>query len=153
MSSNGHVVEGATIATLEMLRAANTKLHVAKQSSERAGHEISVRIRTIRKARYFAMLPPRPAEADAWPNEPTEYSKHYEQWRNSLPDAERMARRALEDAVSLKVLEAGLVEPEYSTELAEILGDDADAIAIEILRFSGILSVEKTTEMPTEVTP
>ncbi len=137
--SNGHLPEGAVVATLEMLRAVNTTIIRAANASRRAGVPVFVRIRPIRKSRYLAMLAPRPAEADAWGNDPEEYGKHYAVWIASLSEEARAARRAADDAVTFKVLQEGVFEPAYSAEVGVLLADDVDDIAVEILRFSDIL--------------
>jgi len=146
--SNGHLPDGTVVATLAMLREANTTMVLAKNASARVGYPIAVRIRVIRKSRYFAMLPPRPPESEAWPTEPEEYAKHYDQWRSSLSEVDAAARRMLEEGILGKVLEAGIVDPPYSGELVDLLADDADDIALEITRFSGILTAKETTQEP-----
>src|SRR6266404_1079525 len=137
--ANGRSENGFEIATLEMLRIANTKRVVATQASARLGKQVVVLVKSIRKARYLAMLPPRPPEADAWPTDSEEYGKHYGEWMKSLSHEERMARMSADDAVTFKVLAEGLIQPAYSEELSDLLATDADDIAIEILRFSEIL--------------
>jgi hypothetical protein len=136
-ADNGHLPEGAVMATLDMLRAANTKTVPLPKVSERTGVPTFVRIKPIRRPRYRAMLPVRPPEADAWPTE--DYQKHHNLWLNSLSPEDRLAREKAEDDVSFKILEACLVDPPYSDEIGEWLFDDADELAVTILEFSNIL--------------
>src|SRR5690242_17781880 len=106
-STNVHIPEGATIATLDMLKRANEKTVLAPLASAKNGAPLYVRIRTIRRARYVAMLPPRPTEADAWPKDLDEYAKHEEAWLATLPAEQRAERQAARERVGEKILEAG----------------------------------------------
>jgi len=137
-ATNGHLPEGAVIATLDMLQAVNTKLILAPSISVRSGVPTFVRVKPIRYQKYRALCPPPPPGSEAWPA--TEYPQHREAWLKSLPHEERLAREAADDAIAFKVLSACLVEPPYSDEVGEWLFDDVDAIAREILVFSNIFT-------------
>jgi len=149
-ATNSHLPEGAVIATLDMLRGANTKLVPLPKMSERSGVPTFVRIKPLRRPQYRAMLPPRPPEADAWPVE--DYQRHHNIWLASLSHEERVAREKAEDAVAFLVIKECLVDPPYSDEIGEWLFDDADELAVAILEFSNILLPRPApTPQPAEV--
>ncbi len=157
---NGHLPEGATLVTLELLQQANTTHVKAPALSERVGCDVYVRIRAIRRAVYLQALPPPPKEAATWPTaKPTMtpeerraaldgWAQAFEAHMQSLPDEERAQRRRATDDVTYKVLVAGVVEPRLTLETAHDFAEDADVIALEILRFSGLLDEAVS---PTEV--
>jgi hypothetical protein len=152
-NTNGHTAlpEGAVIATLDMLRAANTATVRCPRLSEATGQEVVVRIRAIRRAAYLQMLPPPPPEAEAWPKDPEARAQAMLAWLAALPEPERGRRQAAIDAVTDKVLAAGLAEPAVDLDGARAFGDDADLVAVEILQLSGILP-KPTASAPVEAT-
>lgn len=146
-TTNGHVPEGATIATIEMLRKANTALRKAPRLSEQIGSDVFVRIRAIRPTIYLEAMPTQPIEAREWPKEEVARAAAAEAWFASLPEDQRDSRRAVYQLVAYKVLAAGLVDPAVTVETAQEFASDADHLATEILVFSGIL---KPTPVPAE---
>jgi len=153
MHSNGHLPDGAKVVTLEQLRAASLKYVKAAMLSERFGSDVYVRIRAIRRAAYLQMLPPPPPGSDAWPTTGPERAVAMQAWLVSLPEDERAVRQRAIDEVTYKVLAAGMAEPTVTLESAKDWADDADILAVEILRFSGMLPEEKPEETPAEAVP
>jgi hypothetical protein len=164
MNTNGHLPEGAKVVTLEQLRAANLKYIKAPMLSERLGSDVYVRIRAIRRAAYMQMIPPPPPGSEQWPQATPEMSPEEAQaalkarttlftdWLAAQPEADRLRRQRDLDDVTYKVFAAGVTEPAVTVEQAKDWGDDADVIAVEILRFSGMLPEEKVAEV-VEVVP
>lgn len=138
-TANGHVPEGATIATLEMLRKANTALRKAPRLSEQIGQDVYVRIRAIRAVVYQEAMPPQPIEAVEWPKDGKDREAAVQRWFDGLPEAERESRRAILHQVAFKIVAAGLIDPRVTVETAGDFAADADYLADEILVFSGIL--------------
>lgn len=135
---NGHLPDGAVLLTLEQLEQATTKYVRCPVLSQRTGQEVYVRIRTIRRADYLAMVPQLLPEATGWPEGLAERVQLMTDWVASLPEAQRLERqRALAD-VTYKLLAAGLVEPRATAQEARAFADDADVIALEILTVSGL---------------
>lgn len=153
MTTNGHLPEGAVLLTAELLERATRTMIRCPFLSTRAGQDVYVRIRTIRRASYLLMLPPLPLEASAtWPQDnPEAWQREYQQWLEALPAEERQAKNAAAAEVTWKVVRAGLVEPQLSEANLSDLADDADYIAREILRFSGLLPTPTEITAPAEV--
>jgi len=145
--NNGHLPDGAKVVTLEQLRAANLKYIKAPMLSERLATDVYVRIRAIRRAAYLQMLPPPPPGSEAWPAEGAARAVAMQAWLASLPEEERSVRQRTIDDVTYKVLAAGMAEPAVTLASANEWADDADILAVEILRFSGMLPEEKPAEV------
>lgn len=141
-ATNGHVPEGATIATLEMLRAANTAYRKLPRLSEHLGQDVVVKIRAIRAATYIGFLPPQPDAAKDWPRDEQAREAVAQAWFDALPEAEKEKRRATLSDLACKVISAGLINPAVSAEGALDFGPDIDWLAQEILVFSGLLKAE-----------
>jgi hypothetical protein len=152
MTANGHLPEGAVLLTAELLERATRTMIRCPFLSGRAGQDVYVRIRTIRRASYLLMLPPLPLEASAtWPqDDPEGWQREYQHWLETLPAEERQAKNAAAAEVTWKVVRAGLVEPQLSEASLVDLADDADQIAREILRFSGLLLTPTEAPAPVE---
>jgi hypothetical protein len=145
-ATNGHVPDGATIATLEMLRAANTAYRKLPKTSERLGQDVVVRIQAIRAVTYWQCLPAQPPESKAWPESGPERGAAYQAWRDSLEPEALAAQRKKESETAERIVVAGVVEPTLTLETAKSLGDDIDFLSQEILIFSGLLVPEPVTE-------
>jgi hypothetical protein len=158
MELNGHLPEGAQLVTLELLHRTNTKLVKAPVLSERAGCDVYVRIRPIRRVAYLQMLPPPAPGSESWPEAKPGMSdaerqaviqeriQRQEAWFQTLPAEERELQRKAVDDVTYKVLVAGIVEPRLTFETARDFADDADIIGMEILIFSGLVMAPKPAE-------
>lgn len=144
---NGHLPDGAKVITLAQLTAANRKYVKVPGLSARLGEDVYVRIRAIRRAAYVQMLPPPPPGSESWKDDGR--AEQLLAWLASLPDGERAQRQRDLDEVTYKVVAAGMVEPAVSVDEARDWADDADVIAVEILRFSGMLP-EVAPEQPAE---
>lgn len=138
-SNNGHpgLPAGAEFATKEMLRAANVKAVRAPGLSTTLGREIFVEVRRLRKADYYAFLPPLPAEV--LEADPAAREARYAEWFARLSPDEQAARRRANLAVVYHVLAAAMVAPRVTADEAAEYADDADAIATAVLAFSGLL--------------
>lgn len=139
---NGHLPEGAVLLTAEMVEYAMRTQVRCPLLSSRIGKDVYVRIRAIRRASYLLMLPSLPLEATAsWPqDDPDAWQRAYQDWLKGLPAEERHVMNAAAADVTWRVVRVGLVDPQLSDENHRNLADDADHIAREILRFSGLLS-------------
>jgi hypothetical protein len=147
-ASNGHVPEGAIVATLEMLQKANRAYRKLPRLSEHMGAEVGVWIRAIRNAVYSSFLPQPPKEAQEWPRDDEARAAVAQRWFDALPDEERAARRAVLTESACKVIAAGVVDPPMTVDPARDLGDDVDYLAAEILIFSGLLKPEPKEPKP-----
>lgn len=139
MSANGHLPEGAQLATLEILRQANTAYRKLPQASARLGADVWVQIRSIRHADYADFLPSLPSEARDWPEEGEARSAAYEAWLTAQSPEARAERQALVLRISYRVIAKGVTQPPVTEETATAFASDADWLSNEILMFSGIL--------------
>jgi hypothetical protein len=144
--TNGRLPPGAAMLTLELLERATTALVRVPGASQKTGQEVYVKIRAIRKADYAAMIPPAPPGSEAWPEDREARDRLWREWLEGLPEDQRQARTLAAAEVTYKVIAAGLVEPRMTADDARALGDDADEIAVAILRLSGLLPPETPTE-------
>ena len=152
---NGHD-DGARLLTLARLRAANSRTVPLPRSSARLGQPVLATIRPIRPSTYQRLLPLQIDGADAWkPDAPDATpgaieayrDARYREWLAAHP-AEGAAReahlRSIPDLVIAEGLVALTLGAEAPTPLrvtpeeARDLGDDADLLFLEILRFSGL---------------
>lgn len=143
-TSNG-LPAGAELATKELLRAANIKAVRVPGLSAALGREIYVQVRRLRKADYYAFLPPMPPEV-LEATEAADREARYAAWFARLSPDEQGARRRANLAVVYQVLAAAMVEPRVSAEEAVEYADDADVIATAVLELSGILEPARALE-------
>jgi hypothetical protein len=148
-AENGYLPEGATIATLEMLRKANVAFRTLPRLSEQLGQRIAVKIRAIRRAVYMEFLPTLPAESRDWPEKGHERGMAYEKWLAAQTPEFRAERQAMALQIAYRVIAAGLVEPAVTADTAQDFASDADWLANEILVFSGILDAPKPAPVET----
>lgn len=143
---NGHLPAGASYLTLDLLEQASVKNVLLPRMTERLAREMFVRIRTIRAADYLACIPPIPG-SDTWPtDDQTARQDHYLAWLATLaPDALEAHQRMNAD-LAYKIVSLGVVDPRLTVEQARHLAADADVVATEILRFSGLLKEPKSQE-------
>lgn len=151
--NNGKLPEGASMLTLDLLERATTALVRVPGASEKTKQEVYVKIRAIRKADYAAMIPPAPPGSESWPEDRQTRDQLWREWLEGLPEEQRQARTLAASEVTYKVIAAGLVDPKLHAEGIRALGDDADEIAVAILRLSGLLPQEvasppKTADVP-----
>jgi len=153
MRENGHLPEGAAYLTLELLEQASIKNVRLPRASERLTQEVFVRVRTIRAADYLACIPPIPG-SETWPKDDDDgRQKQYRAWLASLTSDELEAHQRMDADLAYKIVHLGAVEPKLTVEQARHLGSDADTVATEILRFSGLLKEAKTDAQATEPAP
>lgn len=99
-----------------------------------------VKICTIGRADEQAFLPPAPPGSDDWPkDDEAAFRRCYQEWLDSLPEAEREERQRRLSEVVYKVAALGTVEPAMTAEQAKRLGQDAAFLAEEIRVFSGLV--------------
>ncbi len=157
MSDNGHLPDGAELATLALLRQANTALVRCPRLSQQLGREIFVRVRAIRAVSYLELLPPAPLESADWPVESVARTACMQAWLETLPAEERDARLTKLGEVTYTLLALGLVEPTVTAAAARDFANDADLLALAILKLSGILTDESAPveppSAPTEPAP
>lgn len=151
--NNGKLPEGASMLTLELLERATTALVRVPGASQKTGGEVYVKVRAIRKADYAAMIPSPPLGSETWPEDLETRTRLWREWLEGLPEESRQARTLAASEVTYKVIAIGLVDPKMSAEAARALGDDADEIAVAILRLSGLLpeipaDAKKTADAP-----
>ena len=139
MSANGHLPEGAQLATLEILRQANTAYRKLPQASARLGQDVWVQIRSIRHADYADVLPILPPESREWPPDGDARAAAYEAWLEAQSPEAKAERQALVLRISWRVIAKGVIVPSVTEETATAFASDADWLSNEILVFSGIL--------------
>jgi len=151
---NGHLPAGAIILTLDLLEEATTSYVALPEVSRKLGQDVRVKVRAIRKVDYFAMVPAGPPGSEVWGREmpPEERIQRTREWLDTLSPADRAERQRQITAVTYQVLAIGLVEPAVTAETARRFADDADIIALEILRLSGLIP-DEVVEAPTEAVP
>lgn len=145
MTVNGHLPEGAVLLTREVLAKAARKHVKLPRASAEYGQDVYALIRPIRRVDYLQFLPPSPPEAESWPEASELRAERYQTWLNNLPETEKKARQDAVNRVTYLVIMAGSVEPMTEDE-ARDLGDDAEVLAVEILRFSGLLPKVEVAE-------
>ncbi|OGB94029.1 MAG: hypothetical protein A2Z31_00245 [candidate division NC10 bacterium RBG_16_65_8] len=151
---NGHLPAGAIILTLDLLEEATTSYVALPEVSRKLGQDVRVKVRAIRKVDYFAMVPAGPPGSEIWGREmpPEERIQRTRDWLDTLSPTDRAERQRQIAAVTYQVLAIGLVEPAVTAETARRFADDADIIALEILRLSGLVP-DEVVEAPTEAVP
>jgi len=150
MTDNGHLPAGASYLTLELLEQASIKNVRLPRASERLTREIFVRVRTIRAADYLACIPPIPG-SETWPTDDDDgRQRQYRAWLASLTPEQLEAHQRMDADLAYKIVHLGAVEPKLTVEQVRSLGADADVVATEILRFSGLLKEPKAETPATE---
>lgn len=151
---NGHLPAGAIILTLELLEKATTDYVALPEVSRRLAQDVRVKVRAIRKIDYFAMVPAGPPGSETWGRDmpPDERIQRTRDWLDTLTPGERAERQRQIADVTYQILAAGLVDPAVTAETARRFADDADVIALEILRLSGLMP-ETAVEAPIEDVP
>jgi hypothetical protein len=146
-SGNGHLPEGAEIATLAMLREANQAWTPMPELTQKRGRPMFARIRTIRRQLYSSWLPELPAESASWPAEGRPREEAYQAWFTALPANERRDRLIALQKVTTLVLAEGVIEPATTLDQAGDWGEDAETVARAILVLSGLVP---TPSVPAE---
>jgi hypothetical protein len=117
--------------------------------SRRAGGDVRVLVRALRRATYLSLLPQLPPGADGWPEESAAArGRRIAEWLASLPAAEQEERRRAWVDVTYAVVAEGLVEPKLSRDQIRALAEDADVVAEAILQFSGFVAPVAPAEGP-----
>ncbi|HXG77493.1 MAG TPA: hypothetical protein VNJ53_13085 [Gaiellaceae bacterium] len=146
-TTNGHLPEGASYLTLELLERAGTMAVRCPATSARLGQDVYVRVRALRRAEYLALLPPPAPEAAQWAAlPPEEQRQRVAAWLAGLPWERQLEWRRAHDEVALRIVSAAAVEPKLTPEAAAWLGEDVDALAQAVLEFSGLLPAAAATE-------
>lgn len=117
----------------EFISRTEKPLHVAILGDE-------IKIRRISTAEYGALAPTYPLESASWAKE--DWDAKLIAWREGLTEQERERYDAQARDTVVRVVAAAVVEPRLSVEDVKRLGNEASTVAVEILRFSGLLPPE-----------
>jgi len=155
---NGGLPEGAILGTPEILEQYNAKWVALPRASARAGRPVMVKIQAIDPYEYLVRvavsLPAHLQPAPPAPDEPAEettrkaaaHAERVEAWVAGLTAERREDWDRRRAAMPFRTIAAGLLDPAVTEETARRYGDDAAFLWTEILRFSGMLSVDPAAQ-------
>jgi hypothetical protein len=123
--------------TLARLLAATETEVALPITSERLGTPVTIKVRRISSPEHRAFLPALPPESETWGT--TEWLDRQRAWLATLSADELDERRALYAMVAARIVAAAALDPVLTVDEARRLGDEADTVAVEILRFSGLV--------------
>ena len=113
------------------------------------GGQREVLVRSIGNTEYQCLLPPPPPESATWSKD--EWPTKLAAWEETLPLAEQRARRLAKHVeVPALIVAAACLSPKLSYEQALRLGDDVSIVAVEVLKFSGVIKVPPETAKAAE---
>lgn len=134
-------------ATLNGLMAATqTELPLPERARQLLSRD-TLLVRMIDRGSLFALHPMAPEEVLDAPPElakatDAEKNRHFQhrlrEWLRVAPAEERVAYRLETERVKFRAIALAALAPRMTVEEAERLGDDAEALYVGILEFSGL---------------
>jgi hypothetical protein len=131
---------------LEELLARSEKAVALPLLSKEAGTERTIRVRRIGRAEYLALLPPAPPGAETWRRD--EFTARELAWLQTLSPEQLEARRAALRDVLYRVVATVSLDPPLTLDHARRLGPDGEVVAMEVVRWSGLLGEPATDATP-----